>query len=337
MKSFRQHSIVAVFLMLAIGQSMTARDASADSPAVIAAPWPVAPFVSSYEDVRGSKIHYVEYGTGDPILLVHGIPTSSLVWRNVIKPLSRHGRVIAVDLVGYGLSDKPNIQYRLTELQDYLSDFIRQLDLHRVTLVVHDLGGFVGLPVAAMNADRIQRIVAFETVFGPIEDARGLTKAQLGLLERTNPGNADPSIIGPGGKAFDLIVRKNAFLLSIAQPNRMPLATPEILASYRAPFVDPLSRWALYRPFQDIPFAGTPKESFARSQAALEYLQSSPVPKLYIQPTPGFVTQNPMGSSEIARTFANIDIVQFGPGGHYLQEENPDHLSKIIGDWIKAN
>lgn len=103
------------------------------------------PYESHYVDVRGSRMHYVEQGTGDPLLFLHGNPTSSYLWRNIIPYASPHGRAIAVDLIGMGLSAKPDLDYRFFDHAEYLDGFIEALGLRDLTLVLHDWGSvFVG-------------------------------------------------------------------------------------------------------------------------------------------------------------------------------------------------
>jgi len=288
--------------------------------------WPEGQFESKFEEVRGSKMHYVEHGEGDPILLIHGIPTWSYLWRDMIEPLSKHGRVIAVDMIGYGKSDKPNLRYRLSELQVYLRDFIKQKDLRNIRLVVHDLGGPVALPVAAQNRDRFSAIIAFETIFGPIASEDHWNDFQRSIDDKGG-------IIGPGGEGYGLVVRDNIFL-DITQ--QALAGTHANIAEYAAPFEDPLARFSIYRPFQDIPVAGKPRYPHYVQKHALWYLRKSPIPKLYIYPEPGFATQIPEGSPEMASTFRNVDIVPFGPGFHFLQEESAEHLSGLISDWLQT-
>src|SRR3990172_2850664 len=107
------------------------------------------PFPSRYAEVLGSKMHYVEEGSGDPVLFLHGNPTSSYLWRNVIPHLSPLARCIAPDLVGFGKSDKPDIPYRVFDHAEYVAALIAALGLQRIALVLHDWGGFAGLSYAA--------------------------------------------------------------------------------------------------------------------------------------------------------------------------------------------
>ena len=96
------------------------------------------PFESRYVEVHGSKIHYVEEGSGDPVLFLHGQPTSSYLWRNVIPHLSPVARAIAMDNIGFGKSDKPDIEYRFVDHAKYVEGFIEVMGLKNVTLVIHD-------------------------------------------------------------------------------------------------------------------------------------------------------------------------------------------------------
>src|SRR5262245_49389535 len=127
------------------------------------------PYTSKFVTVQGSRMHYVEQGSGDPILLVHGNPTSSYLWRNVIPHLSGMGRCIAPDLIGMGQSDKPDIGYRLFDHVGYFEGFIAALGLKRIRLVVHDWGGFLGLHYASRHAANVRAIAMMETVVKPMK------------------------------------------------------------------------------------------------------------------------------------------------------------------------
>jgi len=111
------------------------------------------PFESHYVEVMGSKMHYIDEGEGDPILFIHGNPTSSYLWRNIIPYVSDDARVIAVDLIGMGKSDKPDIDYRFVDHATYLDGFIEELELKNVTLVIHDWGSGLGFNYAMQNED----------------------------------------------------------------------------------------------------------------------------------------------------------------------------------------
>src|SRR5438105_5252802 len=101
---------------------------------------PAFPYQSRYAEVYGSKLHYVEEGSGDPIVFLHGVPTSSYLWRNIIPHLSSHARCIALDLIGFGKSDKPDIDYTVFDHIHYLEGFIQSLNLRDITFVLHGWG-----------------------------------------------------------------------------------------------------------------------------------------------------------------------------------------------------
>ncbi|HJN66192.1 MAG TPA: alpha/beta fold hydrolase, partial [Pirellulales bacterium] len=117
------------------------------------------PFTSRWRNIGGHRMHYVDEGQGEPLLLVHGNPTWSFYWRNLILGLRDHYRVLAVDHIGCGLSDKPQqYPYRLRQHTDNLIAFVEQLDLNRLTLVAHDWGGPIGLGTALALKDRFSRL-----------------------------------------------------------------------------------------------------------------------------------------------------------------------------------
>ena len=126
------------------------------------------PFRSNFVEVHGSKIHYIDEGKGEPILL-HGNPTSSYLWRNIIPHLTNNARCIAPDLIGMGKSDKPDIEYRFFDHVQYIEGFIDKTNLKDITLVVHDWGSGLGFHYAMRNEDKIRGIAFMESILAPIE------------------------------------------------------------------------------------------------------------------------------------------------------------------------
>ncbi len=141
------------------------------------------PFESRFVTVRGSRMHYVEQGEGDPILFLHGNPTSSYLWRNIIPHVSGLGRCIAPDLIGMGKSDKPDIGYRFFDHVSYLEGFIEALGLENITLVIHDWGSGLGFHYARRHADNVKGLAFMEAY------SRWLTETELPkLLLFAQPG-----------------------------------------------------------------------------------------------------------------------------------------------------
>ena len=140
------------------------------------------PYRSNYVEVLGSNMHYVDTGgSGSTIVMIHGQPTWSYLWRNVIPHLEEKHRVIALDLIGFGKSDKPDIRYLATDHAKYLQGFMGALELDDLVLVVHDWGSILGFDFAAKNADRVKAIAFMEALIsvGPVRAPYGPVKAKL--------------------------------------------------------------------------------------------------------------------------------------------------------------
>jgi len=121
---------------------------------------PEFPFEERYIDVLGSKMHYVEQGEGIPFLFLHGNPTSSYLWRNIIPHVSKIGRAIAVDLIGMGKSDKPDIDYRFPTHIKYVNEFINKMNLKNMVLVIHDWGSGIGFNYAMNNESNVKQYIS---------------------------------------------------------------------------------------------------------------------------------------------------------------------------------
>ncbi len=180
---------------------------------------PGFPFEPHYVEINGMRIHYVDEGEGETVLCLHGEPTWSFLYRNMIPPLAAHHRIVAPDFVGFGRSDK------FTEMDEYsfglhtdtLRGFVDALDLHAVTLVVHDWGGLVGLAVAAEAPERFARLVIMNTFLPTGTEPPSAAFLQWRQLVEAHP---------------DLDVGR-AVAGATAHPEQMP---PAVKAAYNAPF-----------------------------------------------------------------------------------------------------
>ena len=143
-------------------------------------------------------MHYVEEGSGEPILLVHGNPTSAYLWRNVIPHLAGSGRCIALDLIGMGKSDKPDIPYRIFDHVEYFEGFIAALGLENIRLVLHDWGGFLGMHYAARHADNVRAIAFMEAVVKPMKLAVLVAQTQAIFSMFRGGGVGDVGVHGGG-------------------------------------------------------------------------------------------------------------------------------------------
>ena len=125
---------------------------------------PDFPYESHYIEVTGSKLHYIDTGKGDPILFLHGNPTSSYLWRNIIPYLTPLGRCIALDLIGMGKSDKPDIDYRFFDHVKYVEGFIKAMGLQAITLVLHDWGSALGFHYASRHEANVKGMAFIKTL-----------------------------------------------------------------------------------------------------------------------------------------------------------------------------
>jgi haloalkane dehalogenase len=179
-------------------------------------------FEPRYEEIEGLRVHFVDEGDGDPVLLLHGEPTWSYLYRKIIVPLSSQARVIAPDLLGFGRSDKPTDRafYTYDRHVATVTAFVETLDLRRVTLVVHDWGGPIGLRFAVENADRVARLVVLNTgIYSP-----------------------SPRWPTPGFLAWRNFAERTGLDLPvgfIVQSGALAELSPQVIAAYDAPFPVP--------------------------------------------------------------------------------------------------
>src|SRR5258705_7118639 len=126
------------------------------------------PFTLKSVEVHGARMTYVDEGRGDPIVFLHGNPTSSYLWRNIIPYLTGLGRCIAPDLIGMGRSDKPELAYRFVDHARYVDSFLRALDLDRITFVLHDWGSALGFDWAMSHEGKVRGVAFMEAILGPM-------------------------------------------------------------------------------------------------------------------------------------------------------------------------
>jgi haloalkane dehalogenase len=277
--------------------------------------------------VLGREMAYVEVGEGDPIVLLHGNPTMSYLWRNVLPHLQQLGRCIAPDLIGMGDSDKlpdsgPD-SYRFVEHRRYLDGLLESLGVHeRVTLVIHDWGSALGFDWANRHRDAVKGIAYMEAIVGPQSwdhwDNINLRPVLQAL--RSDKGEA-------------MVLQDNFFIEQILPKAVQRTFSDEELAEYRRPFAEPgEGRRPTLTWVRQIPIDGEPADVAEIAAAYADWLATSSVPKLFIRGEPG----------AILASGANLDFALGLPaqtevtvaGVHYLQEDSPEDIGKHVADWI---
>jgi haloalkane dehalogenase len=270
-------------------------------------------------------MHYIEEGSGDPILFLHGQPTSSYLWRNVIPHLTSAGRCIAPDLIGFGKSDKPDIEYRFVDHVRYVEGFIEQMGLKNITLVVHDWGSGLGFHYAMRNESNIKALAFMEAVLMPIPGWEAFPPDFVEVFK----GFRTPDV------GWDMIVNKNMFVEQILPGAILRKLTEEEMDTYREPFLDVASRKPVWRWPNELPIAGEPADVHEAVQSYSERLQQSSLPKLMLYAEPGAINPEPV-VQWCVQNLKNLKTVNIGPGLHFLQEDNPHGIGAELAAWYSG-
>jgi haloalkane dehalogenase len=277
--------------------------------------------------IFGSEMAYVEVGEGDPIVLLHGNPTSSYLWRNVLPHLQSRGRCIAPDLIGMGDSEKlansgPS-SYRFIEHRRYLDVLLETLGVHdRVTFVVHDWGSALGFDWANRHREAVKGIAFMEAIVAPQGRDHWDKMGMRGALEALR------------SEAGEKMVLQNNYFVEEILPNAIQRKlTAAEMAEYRRPFLEPGEgrRPTLTWPRQ-IPIEGEPPDVSAISASYAEWLGTSSVPKLFLKAEPGAILANDRLVNLVRRWPALTE--RKVAGIHFVQEDSPDEIGRAIADWM---
>ncbi|MGG1516286.1 haloalkane dehalogenase [Paenibacillus oryzisoli] len=283
------------------------------------------PYASHYHKVNGHRLHYIDQGAGTPIVLLHGNPTWSYMYRNMIPYLETSFRCIAVDLIGMGQSDKPDIGYTFAEQADYVIRFIEQMGLRDVILVGHDWGMALGLQYAAKHPDNVKAIAMIEPqALYPCPDWSAFTPAESAELFQTL---RDPENGWPFMRDNNVFVEGMPHII-INRP-----FTPEEHEHYREPFRELESRRPMWVFPNQIPIAGTPNEVVQAVEARNAWFTQSTIPKILFYASPGCTIREP----QLAWCRAHLQqltLVDIGKGFHHLTEENPHGIGQALREWL---
>jgi haloalkane dehalogenase len=277
--------------------------------------------------VLGKRMAYVDVGSGDPIVLLHGNPTSSYLWRNIIPHLADIARCIAPDLIGMGDSEPVDNSgpdsYRFVEHREYLDGLLEQLNLgDGVTFVIHDWGSGLGFDWANRHRDRVKGLAYMEAIVKPVswdswpEAARGIFEAMR----------------SPAGET--IVIEKNVFVERILPTSVIRDLTDEEMAVYRAPYLEagesrrPTLTWP-----RQIPIDGEPQDVHDIVADYGRWLESAKVPKLFINAEPGSILTG--AQRDYCRTWPNQTEITV-PGYHFIQEDSPDDIGRAIRQWYQA-
>lgn len=280
------------------------------------------PFASRYLDFDGVKYHYIDEGHGEPLLCVHGNPTWSFAWRNIIKALSSEYRVIAIDHVGCGFSDKPpDYPYRLEQHVRNLSRFVTELNLRDITLLAHDWGGAIGLGTAEELRDRFSRFALFNTA------AFRSQRIPLWISVCRIP------IFGAVAVRGLNLFAKAALRMAVTHHERM---VPVVRAGYLAPYDSWAHRVAVLRFVQDIPLSPA-HPSYATLTAIEERLalfKDAPMLFLWGEQDWCFTTEF---LAEFQWRFPHAETLSFPDAGHYVFEDAIERIILRLREFLTAH
>jgi haloalkane dehalogenase len=277
--------------------------------------------------VHGKRMAYYEAGAGDPIVFLHGNPTSSYLWRNIIPHVADMGRVIAPDLIGMGDSDKLDDvgsgSYRFVEHRRYLDALLEQLGVtENVTLVIHDWGSGLGFDWANRHRDAVKGICYMEAIVRPVtwEEWPEAAKAVFqGFRSEKGEG---------------MVLDKNVFVERVLPGSILRKMSDDEMAVYRKPFADPGEgrRPTLTWPRQ-IPISGEPADVVQIAQDFSDWLAVADVPKLFVNAEPGAILTGPQ--REFCRTWPNQTEVTV-KGSHFVQEDSPNEIGGALRSWLQG-
>ena len=286
----------------------------------------ISPIAKKRAQVLDHNMAYVEAGEGHPIVLLHGNPTSSYLWRGIIPHLTGLGRCIAPDLIGMGDSDKlensgPR-RYRLVEHRRYLDAFLEAVGVNdKVTFVVHDWGSALGFDWANRNRHAVKGLAYMEAIVQPLTWTQW-PEAALQIFQGFRSINGE-----------SMILTHNLFIERVLPGSIKRKLTDEEMAEYRRPFLEPGEgrRPTLTWP-REIPIEGKPEDVTEIVGNYAVWLRQSPIPKLFVNANPGAILVGEQ--REFCRTWPNQTEVTV-PGIHFVQEDAPDEIGQAIADWLR--
>jgi haloalkane dehalogenase len=310
--------LAAMVAALSLGAGASHAAAQAASQADVSAAFP---YESRYVEVLGSRMHYVDEGAGEPILFIHGNPTSSYLWRNVIPYVTERSRAVAVDLIGMGRSDKPDIAYTYQDHKRYLDAFIAALGLRNITLVVHDWGSVLGLHYAMEHEENVRGVAFMEALIPPSWPSPNAPAPDSTFGRFRTPGVGE-----------QLVLEENMFVEQMLPGSVLRMLTEQEMNAYRAPYPTPASRLPTLMWPRELPMGGEPARNARVITAIGGWMRTTELPMLHLWARPGAVNPERVANELVARV-PNLQSTFVGAGRHYIQEDQPEMIGRAIADW----
>jgi len=282
------------------------------------------PFAVRDVQVHGARMAYIDEGSGDPIVFLHGNPTSSYLWRNVIPHVRDVGRCIAPDLIGMGRSDKPDIGYRFVDHALYIDGFLEALGLDRITFVVHDWGSALGFDWAMRHESRVRGLAFMEAILGPVPSWEQFTPQGREIFKK----------LRTPGVGETMVLDHNMFVEQLLPGSVVRSLSPAEMQHYRAPFVERTARKPMLAWPREIPIAGEPADVVTVVSRYRYALCQSQLPKLLFTVEPGMLVRAPL-VAWCRASLPKLDVIALGRGLHFVQEDHPHAIGEHLAAWVR--
>ena len=285
------------------------------------------PYEKKFIDVESKKIAYIDEGHGDPIVLIHGNPTSSFLWRNIVPELLNSGRVIVPDLIGQGDSEKLPVsdgsdRYSLEVAYKYVDGLLQNIGAYNnVTLVIHDWGSGIGFLWAMRNPNAVKGVAYMEAIVKPMS-WDDWPEGGVGIFKGFR-----------SEKGEDLILNRNMFIEGVLPSSVIRELTEKEMNAYRAPHIKEEDRQPLLNWPRQIPLEGEPEDIVSLVNDYGAFMSSSNIPKLFINAEPGSIL---LGKQrEFCRSWPNQKEVTV-KGIHFIQEDSPVEIGQAVAEWLET-
>ncbi len=285
------------------------------------------PYEKKFIDVESKKIAYIDEGHGDPIVLIHGNPTSSFLWRNIVPELLNSGRVIVPDLIGQGDSEKLPVsdgsdRYSLEVAYKYVDGLLQNIGAdNNVTLVIHDWGSGIGFLWAMRNPNAVKGVAYMEAIVKPMS-WDDWPEGGVGIFKGFR-----------SEKGEDLILNRNMFIEGVLPSSIIRELSENEMNAYRVPHLKDEDRQPLLNWPRQIPLEGEPKNVVSLVNDYGAFMSSSNIPKLFINADPGSIL---LGKQrEFCRSWPNQKEVTV-KGIHFIQEDSPVEIGQAVAEWLET-